>query len=60
MGCLIACATQPKFSTLFMLVADVVTELILYTDDLILEMVHFFPFWVDDSITLYNVWQITS
>lgn len=49
---------QPKFATLFMLVADVVTELILYTGDLLLEMVHFFPFWVDDSITLYNVWQI--
>lgn len=35
-GWLIACAMQLKFSTLFMLVADVVMELILYTGDFIL------------------------
>ena len=46
---------QPKFATLFMLVADVVTELILYTGDFILEIMHFFPFRADNLITLYNV-----
>lgn len=46
---------QPKFATLFMFVAGVVTELILYTGAFILEITHFFPFRVDDLITLYNV-----
>lgn len=46
---------QPKFPTLFMLVADVVTELILYNGDFILEIMHFFPFRLDDLITLYSV-----
>lgn len=44
---------QSEFATLFVLVADVVTELILYTGDFILEIRHFFLFGVDDL--LYNV-----
>lgn len=46
---------QSGFATLFMLVVDVVTELILYSGDFILEIMHFFLFRVDDLIMLYNV-----
>lgn len=40
---------------MFVLVADVVTELILYTDDFILEIIHLFFFRVDNLTILYNV-----
>lgn len=45
---------QSEFATLFVLVVDVVTELILYTGDFILEIMHFFLFRVNDL--LCNVW----
>lgn len=52
---LIVFAKQSEFATLFVLVADVVTELILYTDDFILEIIHLFFFRVDNLTILYNV-----